>query len=78
LGSNLAASGVQRFEPCGIPLEEKENTVIAWLLGPLMNPLLLSIINKGIASLDQNDIEAIRIKYASAAQYEMTLRDAMA
>lgn len=42
------------------------------------NPLLLSIINKGIASLDQNDIEAIRIKYASAAQYEMTLRDAMA
>ena len=42
------------------------------------NPLLLSIINKGIASLDQNDIEAVRIKYASAAQYDMTIQDVVA
>jgi len=39
------------------------------------DPRLLSIINKCISALSPNDIEAVRIKYASAAQYEITPRD---
>ncbi len=41
------------------------------------NPLLISILNKGISSLNKKDIDEIEIKYTSSTEAPMTFRDAI-
>jgi|GEM_PF-343439 len=42
------------------------------------NPLLLSIVNKGIRSLNQDEVEAIKVKYNFSTKFPMTFRDFIA